>query len=692
MKIVLTLNGLDCANCAEEIRLGMEKIDGIEYAKMNFMAKKLELGIREKDFEEILKNAKKAIAKIEPDVTVLEKNSSEKSPDFRRKLAVIIVAAVIFAAAFFVENQAIKFTLFAISYLIIGGKVLLTAVKNILSGKIFDENFLMAIATIGAFAIGEYPEGVAVMLFYQVGELFQAFAVNRSRRSIADLMDIRPDFANVKRDEKIEKVAPETVKIGEIIIVKSGELIPLDGKVEKGASTLDTSALTGESVPREVAIGDDVISGCVNVGGMLEICVAKVFGESTVSKILDLVENSSGKKTNAENFITKFAKFYTPIVVICAAILAIIPPILLAEPFADWVYRALVFLVISCPCALVISIPLSFFGGIGGASKCGILVKGSNYLEVLAKCTTVVFDKTGTLTKGNFEVTKLNPVGISAEKLLEMAAYAENFSNHPIANSIKKAYGKQLEINDLYAEEIVGEGIKAKKGNTEILAGNIKLMRRFGIEEKSEEGTVVYVAINGEYSGNIVISDAVKPDTAAAISALKNRGIRRTVMLTGDTTVVAKSVASAVGVDKFYAELLPAGKVEKLEELLAEQKNGEKLAFVGDGINDAPVLARSDIGIAMGGLGSDAAIEAADVVLMNDEPSGIATAIDISRKTLRIVKQNIVFAIGVKLAVLALGAFGEATMWAAVFADVGVSVIAILNAIRCLNVKKYKKR
>ena len=591
------------------------------------------------------------------------------------------------------DNWMISLAIFVIAFSIIGGDVLLRAVKNIARGQVFDENFLMSIATIGAFSIGDYEEGVAVMLFYQVGELFQSYAVDRSRKSIASLMDIRPDYAIVQRGEALEKVDPDEVKVGETIVIKAGEKVPLDAEILEGTSMIDTSALTGESVPREVYPGDSLLSGSINTSGLLTARVTKEFGESTVSKILDLVENASGKKSNSENFITKFARYYTPVVVVVAALLAILPPLLVPGAlFMDWLYRALVFLVISCPCALVISIPLSFFGGIGGASRNGILVKGANYLEALAKTEIVVFDKTGTLTKGVFRVQDVKPEGISKEELLEMTAYAESYSNHPISQSLKQAYGKEIENGRIAnVEEVAGHGVVAVVNGKAVAAGNAKLMMKLGVEftEPADAvGTVVYVAIDNLYRGSILIADEVKEDAARAIRDLKAAGIRKTVMLTGDSKRIGEKVAAQLGLDKVYAELLPADKVGRVEELFGEKSPKGKLAFVGDGINDAPVLARADIGIAMGGLGSDAAIEAADVVIMTDEPSKLAAAVKLSRKTLRIVMQNISLALGVKGVVLILGAVGIASMWAAVFADVGVAVLAILNAIRVLQVKK----
>ncbi|WP_443081655.1 heavy metal translocating P-type ATPase [Terrisporobacter sp.] len=608
----------------------------------------------------------------------------------KKRLRRIIAGGLLFALAS-LANESYNLIIYILAYIIVGGDVVSKAFKNILRGKVFDENFLMTLATLGAFFIGEYPEGIAVMLFYQVGEYFQDYAVNQSRKSISSLMDIRPDYANVKRGDKIEKVDPDEVKIGDIIVIKAGERIPLDGEVIDGNSMVDTSALTGESVPRECSIGSNVLSGCINVNGVLTVKVTKVYEESTVSKILDLVENASSKKSNSENFITKFARYYTPVVVIVAAIIAIIPPLVVdGALFSDWVYRALTFLVISCPCALVISVPLSFFGGIGGASKVGVLIKGSNYLELLSQTEVVVFDKTGTLTKGVFKVQEINPQGMSKDKLLELTTYAENYSNHPISLSLKEAYGKEIDGSKVIeSEEIAGHGVRSVVDGNIVYSGNYKLMNKIGVKYFKGDiiGTVIHVAVNNKYAGYIVISDEIKSDSRDAIKQLKKSKIKKTVMLTGDAKKVGKKVADELAMDLVYTELLPGDKVEKVEELMNSKSSKGKLAFVGDGINDAPVLARSDIGIAMGGLGSDAAIEAADIVIMTDEPSKIATAMKISKRTLKIVKQNIIFALGVKLLVLILGAAGVATMWEAVFADVGVSVIAILNAMRVLNVK-----
>ena len=608
----------------------------------------------------------------------------------KKRAIKIIIAFILFIIAMLVpfNNVYITDAIYIISYIIVGLDIVKKAIRNIFKGKVFDENFLMTVATIGAFGINEFPEAVAVMLFYQVGELFQSYAVDKSRKSIASLMDIRPDFANVVRNNEIEKVEPDEVKLGETIVVKTGEKIPLDGVIIEGNSMLDTMALTGESVPRSVKVNDEVLSGSINQNGLLKIKVTKEFEESTVSKILDLVENASNKKSKSENFITKFAKYYTPIVVIIAVIIAIIPPMFLGwNTFSDWLYRALSFLVVSCPCALVISIPLSFFGGIGGASKDGILIKGSNYLEALAQTEIVVFDKTGTLTEGVFDVQKIVPVGVSEEELLKLVAHAENYSNHPISKSIKKAYNKEIDEKLVKnPQELSGRGISAQIDNQEILVGNEKLMNENSInfEKCVDVGTILYIAKNGEYIGYILIADKIKDDSFKAIKELKKNNIKQTVMLTGDKENVGKDVAKKLEMDTVYTELLPDGKVKKVEELLKQKSEQGKVVFAGDGINDAPVLTLADIGIAMGGLGSDAAVEAADIVIMTDEPSKIVNAIKISKKTMRIVKENITFAIFIKIVVLILSAFGKAHMWEAVFADVGVSIIAIINALRVL--------
>ena len=623
----------------------------------------------------------------------------------QKKMLIRILAAAVLLIALHVipAAGAARFVLYLIPYLVIGYDILIKAAKGIKNRQVFDECFLMAVATVGAFALalydrsGDYTEAVAVMLFYQIGELFQSYAVGKSRRNISDLMDIRPDYANVERDGKLEQVDPDEVEIGSVILVQPGEKVPIDGVVLEGSSSLNTSALTGESLPRDVGEGDEIISGCINLSGVLKIQTTKEFGESTVSKILDLVENASSRKSRSENFISKFARIYTPAVCYAALALAVLPPLArflalgMSPDWGTWIYRALTFLVISCPCALVISIPLSFFAGIGGASNAGVLVKGSNYLETLSQARIVVFDKTGTLTQGVFEVNGIHHSELENEKLLEYAALAESASSHPISRSLQRAYGKEIDrsrVTDI--QEISGNGVTAKVDGREVAAGNDKLMELLGISYIGchSIGTIIHMAVDGKYAGHIVISDIEKPHSKEAVKALKASGVRRTVMLTGDSRKVAEKVAADLGIDEVYSELLPAGKVEKVEELLKTKKETEKLAFVGDGINDAPVLRRADIGIAMGAMGSDAAIEAADVVLMDDDPLKIAKAIRISRKCLRIVYQNIVFAIGVKLVCLALGALGIANMWLAIFADVGVMIIAVLNAIRALFVKK----
>lgn len=617
----------------------------------------------------------------------------------QKKVLIRIIAAVVLliALAFVPAEGWLQFALYMIPYLVIGYDILKKAVKGILNRQVFDENFLMAVATIGAIALGDYKEGVAVMLFYQIGELFQSYAVGKSRRNISELMDIRPDYANVEQDGELVQVDPDEVEIGTAILVKPGEKIPIDGIVVEGASSLNTSALTGESLPREAKEGDEVISGCINMTGLLKIRTTKEFGESTVSKILELVENSSSRKSRSENFISKFARIYTPAVCYGAVALAFLPPIVrmvfmgLPADFGTWIYRALTFLVISCPCALVISIPLSFFAGIGGASKEGVLVKGSNYLETLSQTKYVVFDKTGTMTQGVFEVSGIYPAALSKEEVVEYAACAESYSSHPISKSLQKAYGKEIDKNRVTeVKEISGKGVTAQVDGRLVAAGNGKLMDQLGVPYTvcNEVGTLVYVAVDGRFAGCILISDLLKPHAKEAIAALKNAGVTRTVMLTGDTKRVADAVAAELGIHEVCSELLPADKVSKVEELLARKSGKEKLAFVGDGINDAPVLSRADIGIAMGALGSDAAIEAADIVLMDDDPLKIAKAIRISRKCIRIVYENIYFAIGIKVICLILGALGIANMWAAIFADVGVMVIAVLNAIRALFVKR----
>lgn len=694
----LLLEGLCCANCAAKIEREANKISGVDKATVDFVAKKLIVNFdHHSDVNRILNEAADIVKMIEPDVKVInvednkeEKHHSHENIDegYKEEIFKIAIGLVLFfSALYFKFPEKIEFILFLVSYLVVGGEILLRAIKNILRGQVFDENFLMSIATVGAFAIGEFPEGVAVMLFYQIGELFQDMAVEKSRKSISELMDIRPDYANLKINNDIKKVSPEEIKVGDVIVVKPGEKIPLDGKILEGKSMLDTSALTGESVPREVEAGSSVLSGFINKNGVLTIKVEKVFRDSTVAKILDLVENASSRKAPTENFITKFARYYTPAVVITALILSIVPPLLIqGATFQQWIYRALVFLVVSCPCALVVSIPLGFFGGIGGASKNGILVKGGNYLEALNQVDTVVFDKTGTLTKGVFKVTEVKTNGaISKDNLLEYAAFAEAYSNHPIGLSILEAYGKDVNRSEIKGyNEIPGKGIKVKLKEKEVSVGNAKLMKEDNIsfDEVDAIGTIVYVSVDKVYCGYIIISDEIKEDSKAAIDILKEMGIKNIVMLTGDSKLAAEAVGNRLGIDKIYSELLPGEKVEKLE-MIDKDKKG-KIIFVGDGINDAPVLARADIGIAMGGVGSDAAIEAADVVIMTDEPSKIATAVKISKRTKSIVLQNIIFALGVKLVVLLLGALGFANMWEAVFADVGVAVIAIINSMRAL--------
>ena len=614
-----------------------------------------------------------------------------------KKVIKIIVALILFIIALVLNfnNELVNNIIYIIAYVIVGFEIVKKAIKNIIRGKLFDENFLMTIATLGAFGIGEFPEAVAVMLFYQIGESFQDYAVDKSRKSITSLINIRPDYANVERNGKLLKVNPDDVKIGEIVVIKPGEKIPLDGNIIEGRSSIDTKALTGESLPKDVVEGEDVLSGCINLNSVIKVKVTKEYGESTVSKILDLVENASSKKSKSENFITKFAQYYTPIVVIVAVFLVVLPTLIIKDAvFSDWLYRALSFLVVSCPCALVISIPLSFFGGIGGASKMGVLIKGSNYLEAIANTEIVVFDKTGTLTEGVFEVQQVNAIGISEEELLKLTAYSENYSNHPIAASIKKAYNKEIDEKQIIkTQELSGLGIAAKIGKQDVLVGNEKLMdeKQIKFTKCNDIGTTLYVAIDKKYVGCIVIADKIKYDAIKTIKELKKNNIKKITMLTGDKKEVGEYVAKMLGIEKVYTELLPEGKVEKVEELMREKSEKGKLVFVGDGINDAPVLAVSDIGIAMGGLGSDAAIEVADVVFMTDEPSKIVDTIYLSKKTMRIVKENIIFAIMVKMLVLVLSALGISTMWEAVFADVGVSVIAIINALRVLRIKnKYK--
>ena len=729
MNFKLVLNGLDCANCANKIEVRVNKINGIKEATMNFSTSTLTIEIKEGILkEDIIEEVKLIVKALEPNVQVQEKINDKKlnnnikvctnnccsiEPNKHDKEAkesndnkvkkdkfkllkgiknnlILIIGVVVYIIALLYKSNEnlLSISLFVVSYLFIGGEIVLTAIKNISRGEVFDENFLMSIATIGAFFIGEYPEAVAVMLFYQIGETLQGYAVNKSRKSIADLMNIRADYANVLINGKEIKVSPENVNINGIIIIKPGEKVPLDGVILEGSSFIDTSALTGESVPRKVNTGDEILSGSINNSGVLKVKVIKEFGESTVSKILELVENATNKKAPTEKFITKFSKVYTPLVVGIAILVAIIPPILIKDTtFSEWLYKALSILVVSCPCALVVSIPLGFFSGIGCASRRGILIKGGNYLEALRKSEIVVFDKTGTLTKGVFNVTEINSKNITKEKLLEITAIGESQSNHPIAMSILRAYGKDINKEEIkYYEEISGYGVKANIRGDEVLLGNAKLRKINNIEfeEVYSIGTIVYVAINNEYEGSIVISDEIKEDVDSALYKLKSIGIRKTVMLTGDNKSVANKIAKLIGIDKVYAELLPGDKVSKIEEIIKEKSKKGKVLFVGDGINDAPVLARADIGIAMGGIGSDAAIEAADVVLMRDKIESISEAMRISKRTNKILWQNIILALTIKIGVMLLVVFGLTNMWAAVFADVGVTLIAVLNSIRII--------
>lgn len=730
MEIKLVLNGLDCANCANKIEDKVNKINGVKEATVNFSTTVLTAEIKEENLKsEIINEIKSIVKKLEPHVKVEEKidnkeiknktkactssccskdndhhegskdkiheYSHEKEESSNGKIEILkdnwllIVGAIIYAIALLYNgNNKISIILFVASYLAIGGEVILTAIKNILRGEVFDENFLMSIATIGAFFIGEYPEAVAVMLFYQIGEVFQGYAVNKSRKSISSLMNIRADYANVLRNGIEFKVSPEEVNLEEIIVIKPGERVPLDGTVIEGTSFLDTSALTGESVPREVKTSDEILSGAINDNGVLKVKVNKEYGESTVARILELVENASNKKAPTEKFITKFSKVYTPIVVFIAIIVAIVPPLLIKDAtFSEWLYKALSLLVVSCPCALVVSIPLGFFSGIGAASKKGILVKGGNYLEALKESEIVVFDKTGTLTKGVFKVTNINAKNISEDELLEITAIGESNSNHPIALSIANAYGKEINKNEIESyKEVAGHGVEAIIKGKKVLLGNSKLMKSNNIsyDEVDTIGTIVHIAIDGEYKGNIVISDEVKENVKEALTELKSVGIKKTIMLTGDSKVVADKVAKAIGIDEVHAELLPSDKVNKVEEILNKKSANGKVLFVGDGINDAPVLARADIGIAMGGVGSDAAIEAADVVLMKDKVEAISEAIRVSRKTSKILWQNIIFSLAIKVAVMILVIFGLTNMWAAVFADVGVTLLAVLNSMRII--------
>lgn len=690
-ELQLTLEGLNCANCARKIEEKVGRMEGVKESNLNFTTTTLNVKLEKKVKEEhVISEIKKIVEALEPHVKV-EKKVYGKATIKKAKFTVkstLIIGAVLYLFAVIGDFQGtLGLILFGASYLLIGGEVVLTAIKNIAKGQVFDENFLMTVATIGAFTINQYPEAVAVMLFYEIGETIQGYAVNKTRSSISSLMDIRAEYANLIMNGKEEKVSPETVRVEDVILVKPGEKVPLDGVVIEGESFIDTSALTGESVPRKIVPNDEILSGGINTSGLLKVKVTKKFGESTVSRILEMVENAASKKADTEKFITKFAKVYTPIVVVLAILIAVIPSIFIKDAlFSTWLYRALVFLVVSCPCALVVSVPLGFFAGIGGASKKGVLVKGSNYLELLKDLETVVFDKTGTLTEGVFSVTEINTNGIDKEKLIEVAAMAESFSNHPIAISIIKEYGKEIdkEVIKEY-KEISGHGIKAVINNEEVLVGNSKLMNEFNIlyNEVDSIGTVVYCAINGEFKGSIVISDKIKENAVEALINLKKAGVKKTVMLTGDNKKTAYKVGEKINIDEVHSELLPLDKVKEVEELLKRSNKNGKLAFVGDGVNDAPVLARADIGIAMGGIGSDAAIEAADIVLMKDDINALVDAINVSKKTNKILWQNIVFALGIKILVMVLGTFGIANMWTAVFADVGVTIIAIINSTRC---------
>ena len=720
-EIKLYLKGLDCANCANKIENKVNKLESVEEAVLNFSLSLLIVNLKENsDVNKVEEEIKTIVNNLEPDVIVSKydnnikekknvctseccsghaHNVEEKHEESHehnhsegvslRDKVTLAIGFILFAIAIFIgEEKSYVPYIYALSYVLVGGKVVLSAIRNIFRGQVFDENFLMTVATLGAFAIGNHPEGVAVMIFYEIGELFQSYAVNRSRKSISSLMDIRADYANLIIDGKEKKVDPSEIKIDDIIVIKPGERVPLDGVVIEGNSSLDTSALTGESLPRNIDLNDEILAGVINLTGVIRVKVTKEFGESTVSRILELVQNASSKKAQTEKFITKFARYYTPVVVLSAVALAIIPPLVVEGAlFSDWVYRALIFLVVSCPCALVVSIPLGLFAGIGGASKNGVLIKGGNYLEALKDVETVVFDKTGTLTKGVFKVVKINTNNIEEAELLRIAATGESFSNHPIAQSILKAYGKEVDKSIISNyEEISGNGIKVNIDNKEVLLGNYKLMNSNGIKYTNSEeiGTVVHVVVDGEYKGNIIIADEVKEDSKEAIEMLKKIGVKKCVMLTGDNKKVAEKIAEELGLDEVYAELLPTDKVAMVEKLLKEKSEKGKLAFVGDGINDAPVLARADVGVAMGGIGSDAAIEAADVVLMRDNPSSLVDAIEIGRKTNRILWQNIIFSLGVKIAVLIPAAIGIANMWEGVFADVGVTLIAVLNSMRAL--------
>lgn len=729
----LTLSGLDCANCANKIEDRVNRLELVEEANLNFSTSQLTVLIKESALKtDVITEIKHIVKQLEPHVVVeehvstqvihkssccggscsshteshhgqaghshehshktLDNESSSKVFSFIKENAWLLLGVIIFLAIHaFKPVEILEVVLYGVSYLLIGGKVLLTALRNITRGEIFDENFLMMVATVGAFAIGEYPEAIAVMLFYEIGELFQSYAVNRSRKSISSLLDIRADHANLVTESGTKEVAPEAVSIGDLIVIKPGERVPLDGEIIEGECYLDTSALTGESIPRLVSVGEEILAGCINTNALVKVRVTKVAGESTVARILELVENASSKKAQTEKFITKFARVYTPIVVLLAVLIAIIPPVVFQANFSTWLYRALSFLVVSCPCALVVSIPLGFFAGLGGASKQGVLVKGGNYLEALNHVETVVFDKTGTLTKGVFKVSQIKPVNMNEAEFIELAAYAESQSTHPIAKSIVDAYTQVIDTTVLSQyEEIAGHGIKVFVGDKEVLIGNAKLMQRANLKvaEVDAIGTIIHMVVNQQYVGYMVIADEIKENSKAAIVKLKQHGVSKVVMLTGDHEGVAKKVAAELGVDEVYAGLLPHQKVEHVEEILAHKTKDQNVVFVGDGMNDAPVLARADIGVAMGGIGSDAAIEAADVVLMEDDPMALVKAINKAKQTSTILYQNIIFALGVKILVMILVACGLATMWAAVFADVGVTILAVMNSTRALKSKK----
>ena len=729
----LTLSGLDCANCANKIEDRVNRLELVEEANLNFSTSQLTVLIKESALKtDVITEIKRIVKQLEPHVVVeervstqvvhkssccggscsshteshhgqaghshehshktLDNESSSKVFSFIKENAWLLLGVIIFLAIHtFKPVGILEVVLYGVSYLLIGGKVLLTAFRNITRGEIFDENFLMMVATVGAFAIGEYPEAIAVMLFYEIGELFQSYAVNRSRKSISSLLDIRADHANLVTESGTKEVAPEAVSIGDLIVIKPGERVPLDGEIIEGECYLDTSALTGESIPRLISVGEEILAGCINTNALVKVRVTKVAGESTVARILELVENASSKKAQTEKFITKFARVYTPIVVLLAVLIAIIPPFVFQVNFSTWLYRSLSFLVVSCPCALVVSIPLGFFAGLGGASKQGVLVKGGNYLEALNHVETVVFDKTGTLTKGVFKVSQIKPVNMNEAEFIELAAYAESQSTHPIAKSIVDAYTQVIDTTVLSQyEEIAGHGIKVFVGDKEVLIGNVKLMQRanLNVAEVDAIGTIIHMVVNQQYVGYMVIADEIKENSKAAIVKLKQHGVSKVVMLTGDHEGVAKKVAAELGVDEVYAGLLPHQKVEHVEEILAHKTKDKNIVFVGDGMNDAPVLARADIGVAMGGIGSDAAIEAADVVLMEDDPMALVKAINKAKQTSMILYQNIIFALGVKILVMILVACGLATMWAAVFADVGVTILAVMNSTRALKSKK----